>query len=124
MQPSRRLIFLYLLFSLRELYGVPETERDKPQPRVPAERHLSRHGVLGVSGKWLVSLGLGALSWFCSVSFAAPGKSLPLPPSSLSLPGFCGLLAALEASVEIFRGFPEELLGEMLSCSLMTCQHA
>ena len=60
-QPSRRVIFLCFLscFCYRELRGVPETERNQPQPRVPTECHLSRHGVLGVSGNTLSPLARG-----------------------------------------------------------------
>lgn len=61
-QPSQKLILCFLsCFHCRELCGVPETECEQPQPCVPAERHLSRHGVLGVSGTQLVSLGLWGL---------------------------------------------------------------
>lgn len=61
-QPLQRLIFFYFLscFHCRELCGVPETECEQPQPCVPAERHLPRHGILGVSGTWLVSLSCGS----------------------------------------------------------------
>lgn len=39
----------FVLFSLREMCGVPEAERQQLQPCVPAERHLPGHGILGVS---------------------------------------------------------------------------
>lgn len=85
LQPSRRVIFLCFLscFHCRELRGVPETERNQPQPCVPTECHLSRHGVLGVSGNILSPLAPGgALSWCCSVNVAPTlGKSLTLPPA-------------------------------------------
>lgn len=58
-QPLWRLILYFLsCFHCREMCGVPETEHEQPQPCVPAECHLSRHGVLGVSGIWLISLAL------------------------------------------------------------------
>lgn len=38
-----------VLFSLREVCGVPETERQQLQSCVPAECHLPGHGILGVS---------------------------------------------------------------------------
>lgn len=73
-QPSRRVIFLCFLscFHCRELRGVPETEHNQPQPCVPTECHLSRHGVLGVSGNTLSPLAPGGL---------CPGAAqLTLPP--------------------------------------------
>lgn len=56
-----RLIFLCFLscFHCRELCGVSETECEQPQLRVPAECHLPRHGVLGVSGNTLSPLAGG-----------------------------------------------------------------
>lgn len=74
LQPSRRVIFLCFLscFHCRELRGVPETERNQPQPCVPTECHLSRHGVLGVSGNILSPSAPGGL---------CPGAAqLTLPP--------------------------------------------
>lgn len=38
-----------VLFSLREVCGVPETERQQLQSCVSAECHLPGHGILGVS---------------------------------------------------------------------------